>query len=79
MGRQKRREPLSCFFFSSFPSPLARFLFSLSPASLRHKEASDRGKKDLLSMAVGLEGRGSHISLIISFYLHHEYRNCNTY
>lgn len=78
MGRQKRREPLSCFFFS-FPSPLARFLFSLSPASLRHKEASDRGKKDLLSMAVGLEGRGSHISLIISFYLHHEYRNCNTY
>ena len=79
MGRQKRREPLSCFF-SSFPSPLARFLFSLSPASLRHKEASDRGKKDLLSMAVGLEGRrGSHISLSISFYLHHEYRNCNTY
>ena len=76
MGRQKRREPLSCFFL--FPSPLARFLFSLSPASLRHKEASDRGKKDLLSMAVGLEGRGSHIC-IISFYLHHEYRNCNTY
>ena len=76
MGRQKRREPLSCFF--SFPSLLARFV-SLSPASLRHKEASDRGKKDLLSMAIGLEGRGSHISLIISFYLHHEYRNCNTY
>ena len=63
MGRQKRGEPLSCSF--SFPSPLARFLFSLSPASLRHKEASDRGKKDLLSMAVGLEGPGgSHISLI---------------
>lgn len=79
MGRQKRREPLSCFFFHSH-RPLARFLFSLSPASLRHKEASDRGKKDLLSMAVGLEGRGgSHISVIISFSLHHEYRNCNTY
>lgn len=62
MGRQKRGEPLSCSF--SFQSSLARFLFSLSPAPSRRKEASDRGKKDLLSMAVGLEGRGSHLSLI---------------
>ena len=56
MGRRKNREPHFCSF--SLPSPLARFLFSLSTASLRRKEASDRGRNDLLPGAVGLWGGG---------------------